>query len=207
MSLDIFAKGNSTASNDLGNVRRVMATFLVVSTHEVCRALKFPHVRLSGRAAFDGVQRQLDEALARRIEHLSELRPTFSYRRRWAVLCSAEGIRLDRKAVYRMLAIKVCLVCQRSLPARRPVRGLRNCAQSGHAPAMHGNAGNPGAVQCRRLALSQGSYRLPQPRSSWLRVRVAGPHQGNQVPARLGRACRLGRGDESLPAAVAPMKA
>jgi putative transposase len=67
--------------------------------------------------------------LAERIQRLIELYPTFGYRRLWAMLRFVGGIRVNRKAVYRLLMLKGCFVHQRSLTPRTRVHGLRSRAQ------------------------------------------------------------------------------
>jgi putative transposase len=42
----------------------------------------------------------------KRIQRLIEAYPTFGYRRLWAMLRFIEGIRVNRKAVYRLLRLK-----------------------------------------------------------------------------------------------------
>src|SRR5580700_1641277 len=53
-----------------------------------------------------GAPPRLDEVLAERIQRLIEAHPTFGYRRLWAMLRFVEGIRINRKAVYRLLMLK-----------------------------------------------------------------------------------------------------
>jgi putative transposase len=72
---------------------------------------------------------RLDAALAKRIQQLIELHPTFGYRRLWALLRFGEGIRVNRKAVYRVLKLKGWLVHQRTVIPRPRVQGLRSRAQ------------------------------------------------------------------------------
>jgi len=72
---------------------------------------------------------RLDEVLAERIQRLIEAHPTFGYRRLWAMLRFVEGIRVNRKAVYRLLMLKGWFVHQRSLTPRPRVHGLRSRAQ------------------------------------------------------------------------------
>ena len=46
------------------------------------------------------------EVLAERIQRLIEQYPTFGYRRLWAMLRFVEGIRVNRKALHRLLMLK-----------------------------------------------------------------------------------------------------
>ena len=106
-----------------------MATWPGVSMRRVCRVLEFSRARLRARAVITAAPPRLDEILAERIQRLIELYPTFGYRRLWAILRFVEGLRVNRKAVYRLLLIKGWLVHQRSLTPRPRVHGLRSRAE------------------------------------------------------------------------------
>jgi putative transposase len=106
-----------------------MATWPGVSMRRVCRVLKFSRARLRARAVIAAAPPRLDEVLAERIQRLIERYPTFGYRRLWAMLRFVEGIRVNRKAVYRLLMLKGWFVHQRSLTPRPRVHGLRSRAQ------------------------------------------------------------------------------
>jgi len=106
-----------------------MATCPGVSMRRVCRVLKFSRARLRARAVIAAPPPRLDEVLAERIQRLIEAHPTFGYRRLWAMLRFVEGIRVNRKAVYRLLMLKGWFVHQRSLTPRPRVHGLRSRAQ------------------------------------------------------------------------------
>jgi putative transposase len=93
----------------------VIATLPGVSVRRACRVLKFSRARLRARAVIAAVPPRLDEVLAERIQRLIEAYPTFGYRRLWAMLRFVEGIRVNRKAVYRLLRLKGWFVHQRSL--------------------------------------------------------------------------------------------
>src|SRR4029077_18655662 len=123
-----FARGRK-APYDAGDVRGVMATWPGVSMRRVCRVLKFSRARLRARAVIAAPPPRLDEVLAERIQRLIELYPTFGYRRLWAMLRFVEGIRVNRKAVYRLLLIKGWFVHQRSLTPRPRVQGRRSSAR------------------------------------------------------------------------------
>jgi putative transposase len=106
-----------------------MTTLPGVSTRGVCRVLGFPRARLRARAALAAVPPRLDEALAGRIQQSIERHPTFGYRRLWGLLHFAQGIRVNRKAVYRVLKLKGWLVHQRTVTPRPRVQGLKSRAQ------------------------------------------------------------------------------
>src|SRR5271169_6856235 len=106
-----------------------MTTLPGESIRRVCRVLKFSRARLRARAVIAKVAPRLDEVLAGRIQRLIELYPTFGYRRLWAMLRFVEGIRVSRKAVYRLLMLKGWFVHQRSLTPRPRVQGCRSHAQ------------------------------------------------------------------------------
>ena len=72
---------------------------------------------------------RLDAALAERIQQLIERHPTFGYRRLSALLRFAEGLRVNRKAVYRVLRLKGWLVHQGTVTPRPRVQGLKSRAQ------------------------------------------------------------------------------
>ena len=99
----------------------------------VCRVLKFSRARLRARAVIAAAPPRLDEVLAERIQRLIEAYPTFGYRRLWAMLRFVEGIRVNRKAVCRLLTLKGWFVHQRSLtpPAPRPWTQKPCAAMSG----------------------------------------------------------------------------
>jgi putative transposase len=105
-----------------------MGTCPGVSMRRVCRVLKFSRARLRARAVIAAAPPRLDEVLAERIQRLIEAHPTFGYRRLWAMLRFVEGIRVNRKAVYRLLMLKGWFVHQRSLTPRPRVHGLRSRA-------------------------------------------------------------------------------
>jgi putative transposase len=63
---------------------------------------------------------RLDAALAARVQQLIERHPTSGYRRLWALLRFAQGLRVNRKAVYRLLKLKGWLVHQRQFRGLQP---------------------------------------------------------------------------------------
>jgi len=68
----------------------------------------------------------VDEMLAERIHRLIALHPTFGYRRLWALLRFGAGIRVNRKAVYRVLRLKGWFVNQRVATPRPRAHGLKS---------------------------------------------------------------------------------
>ena len=72
---------------------------------------------------------RLDEVLVERLRRLIERHPTFGYRRLWALLRFGEGLRVNRKAVYRILKLKRWFVHQRVATPRPRVQGRRSRAQ------------------------------------------------------------------------------
>ena len=71
---------------------------------------------------------KLDEMLVSRIRLLIEEHPTFGYRRLWAMLRFRDGLKINRKAVYRVLRLKRWFVNQRTFTPRPRVRGRRSRA-------------------------------------------------------------------------------
>ena len=106
-----------------------MATWPGESIRRVCRVLKFSRARLRARAVIAKVAPRLDEVLAGRLQRLIELYPTFGYRRLWALLRFGAGLRVNRKAVYRILKVKGWFVHQRVATPRPRVQGRRSRAQ------------------------------------------------------------------------------
>jgi putative transposase len=70
----------------------------------------------------------VDEVLAQRLQRLIVRHPTFGYRRLWALLRFHEGLPINRKAVYRVLALKGWFVHQRRATPRPRVQGRRSRA-------------------------------------------------------------------------------
>jgi putative transposase len=106
-----------------------MAALPGASIRRVCRVLKFSRARLRARAVNAAQPPRLDEVLAGRLQRLIELHPAFGYRRLWALLRFSEGIRVNRKAVYRVLKLKRWFVHQRVATPRPRVQGRRSRAQ------------------------------------------------------------------------------
>jgi len=106
-----------------------MATLPGESIRRACRVLKFSRARLRARAVIAKVAPRLDGVLAGRLQRLIESYPTFGYRRLWALLRFGEGLRVNRKAVYRILKVKGWFVHQRVATPRPRVQGRRSRAQ------------------------------------------------------------------------------
>jgi putative transposase len=104
-----------------------MMTLPGVSMRRVCRVLKFSRARLRVRAV-SKIPPRLDEVLVERIQRLIALHPTFGYRRLWALLRFGDGIRVNRKAVYRIFKLKGWFVHQRVATPRPRVQGRRSRA-------------------------------------------------------------------------------
>ena len=49
---------------------------------------------------------RFDELLVERIGQLIQRYPTFGYRKLWAMLRFKQGVKVNRKAVYRVLSLK-----------------------------------------------------------------------------------------------------
>jgi putative transposase len=99
------------------------------SDRRVCKVLKVSRARLRARAVATAVAPRLDEVLAERLRQLITLHPTFGYRRLWALLRFGAGLKINRKAVYRVLRLKGWFVHLRTVTPRPRVQGLRSRAQ------------------------------------------------------------------------------
>lgn len=71
----------------------------------------------------------VEEMLAARLARLIQEHPTFGYRRLWALLRFREGVRINRKAVYRALRLKGWFVHQRQATPRPRAKRLRSRAE------------------------------------------------------------------------------
>ena len=100
-----------------------------LSDRRLCQVLHLPRARLRARAVALAAVPRLDEVLAARLRQLIEHHPTFGYRRLWALLRFGAGLRVNRKAVYRVLRLKGWFVHQRTVTPRPRVQGLRSRAQ------------------------------------------------------------------------------
>ena len=72
---------------------------------------------------------KVDETLAGRIHQLLREHPTFGYRRLWALLRFRDGLKVNRKAVYRILRLKRWFVHHRRSTPRPRVRARRSRAE------------------------------------------------------------------------------
>jgi putative transposase len=76
-----------------------------VSERRVCVVMSVPRSAVRERPEKSRVP-VVDEVLALRLQRLIAEHPTFGYRRLWALLRFHEGLRINRKAVYRVLVLK-----------------------------------------------------------------------------------------------------
>jgi putative transposase len=100
-----------------------------ISIRRGCRILNFSRARLRARAVVNTASPPVDQVLAERIQQLIGVHPTFGYRRLWALLRFGHGIRLNRKAVYRVLKLKGWFVNQRVVRPQPRVHALKSRAQ------------------------------------------------------------------------------
>jgi putative transposase len=100
-------------------VKQVMSN---VSERRVCVVMSVPRSAVRERPAIARVA-VVDEVLATRLQRLIAQHPTFGYRRLWALLRFHEGLRINRKAVYRVLALNGWFVHQRRPTPRPRVQG------------------------------------------------------------------------------------
>jgi putative transposase len=94
-------------------------------------ALSYPRSRLQagrGRAQEQVRKPTLDEVLVERVRRVIKRFPTYGYRKIWAILRFREGIRVNRKSVYRVLAEKGWFVHQRRHTPRPRVKVDRSRA-------------------------------------------------------------------------------
>ena len=105
-----------------------MAELPGVSQRRVCRVLQVSRSAVRPRSGGTKTAVVVDEVLAKRIRDLIHRFPTFGYRRIWAWLRHREQVRVNRKAIYRILQVKGWLVHQRSATPRPRARGWRSQA-------------------------------------------------------------------------------
>jgi putative transposase len=98
-----------------------------VSERRVCAVISVPRSAVRQRANTRRVP-VVDDVLAQRLQRLIVEHPTFGYRRLWALLRFHEGLRINRKAVYRVLVVKGWFVHQRRTTPRPRVQGRRSRA-------------------------------------------------------------------------------
>ena len=98
-----------------------------LSERKACRILRVPRAQRRRKSAKQ--TRPLDELLVARVKELIHLYPTFGYRRIWAMLRFRQGVRVNAKAVYRVLKQKRWFVHQRIWTPRPRVRGRISIAE------------------------------------------------------------------------------
>jgi len=109
-------------------VRRVRAALPQASERRVCRLLAVPRSSLRERPPEKRLRRPLDAVLVARIPALIRKHPTFGYRKLWALLRHGDGLIVNLKAVYRILAAKRWFVHQSTVTPRPRVQGRRSVA-------------------------------------------------------------------------------
>lgn len=100
-----------------------------VSERRVCKTMAVPRSAVRPPAGRHRPRPRVDEMLAMRVRQLIEQHPTFGYRRLWAMLSYAHGLRVNKKAIYRVLKLKGWFVYQRTTTPRPRVRGRRSQAE------------------------------------------------------------------------------
>ena len=96
-----------------------------VSERRSCRVLPVSRTALH-RPPRSGAPPRLSPLVTARLQELLRQHPTFGYRRLWALLRYREGLRVNRKVIYRILKLKGWLVHQRLCTPRPRVRGWRS---------------------------------------------------------------------------------
>lgn len=94
-----------------------------VSERRSCHVLRIGRARLHRPGGPRARCRAADPLWTDLLRQLIQQHPTFGYRRLWVLLRVQEGVRVNRKAVYRVLKQKRWLVHQRSSTPRPRVRG------------------------------------------------------------------------------------
>lgn len=103
-----------------------------LSERTACWLLRVPRSSMRPETEEIRVSGVVDELLAERIRRLIELHPTYGYRLLWAML-RKEGLRINRKAVYRVLRLKRWFVHQRRATPRPRVQGRRSQSEKSNA--------------------------------------------------------------------------
>lgn len=101
-----------------------------VSERRVCKTMAVPRSAVRPPRGRDRPLRDVDAVLAARVLTLIKLHPTYGYRRLWAILRFHQGIKVNKKAVYRVLKLKGWFVHQRTATPRPRVRGRRSRAEN-----------------------------------------------------------------------------
>ncbi len=97
-----------------------------ISERTACRVLQVSRSALHRPTIGPRKCPPLSAALVTKLEPLIQAYPTYGYRRLWALLRYREGVRVNRKAVYRALRIKQWLVHQRVRTPRPRAQHLRS---------------------------------------------------------------------------------
>jgi len=106
----------------------VRRAFPQVSERRVCRLLEVPRSALRRAPAEQRLRRPLDETLVERVRELIAKHPTYGYRKLWALLRHGDGLVVNKKAIYRILATKRWFVHERSVTPRPRVQGRTSVA-------------------------------------------------------------------------------
>jgi putative transposase len=101
----------------------VRAALPRASERRVCRLLGVPRSALRAPAGAARPRPSLDAVLVERLRVLIRRHPTFGYRRLWALLRYGEGLLVNRKKIYRILAAKRWFTHQRRVTPRPRVQG------------------------------------------------------------------------------------
>ena len=97
-----------------------------VSERRSCRVLQVSRAALHRPPRGAAAPSRLAPILTARLQELLTQHPTFGYRRLWALLRYRDGLRVNRKVIYRILKVKGWLVHQRPCTPRSRVRGWRS---------------------------------------------------------------------------------
>lgn len=98
------------------------------SERRVCRVLEISRTSVRNVKLERKRVVRLDPVLVSQIHDLIRQYPTFGYRRLWAWLRFRQGVKVNRKTVYRVLAKKRWFVHQRVRTPRPRVRGWVSAA-------------------------------------------------------------------------------
>ena len=107
------------------DVRRVSAALPAVSERRACRLLGVARSALHPPPPRPRPAPARDGELARQVADLIQRYPTFGYRRLWALL-RRDGVRVNRKTVYRLLRRRGWFVHQRAATPRPRAQGRRS---------------------------------------------------------------------------------
>ena len=102
------------------------------STRRVSRVLRVSRSSLSRDwrpESETATRKALDEELVEAVREVIDAHPTFGYRRIWAILRHAREMKVNRKAVYRVLRVKGWFVNQRVKTPRPRAQYMRSRAE------------------------------------------------------------------------------